>query len=126
MKQSKGRIFASFCLHLIGFALCILPPLFCVMKYFPLWKSVGIESCIAGGAAILIVLCIIPIIKLILKFFSEYTSFIMWLMLFLLFLSLSRIADEMTVISFVGFVGNLMGAVCHAVARWISPKKVEV
>ncbi len=34
----------------------------------------------------------------------------MWFLCFALFFSLSKIADEMTVISFVGFVSNLIGA----------------
>jgi hypothetical protein len=34
-----------------------------------------------------------------------------------LFLSLSAIAKEMTVISFFGFVGNLLGAVCFRVIK---------
>ena len=41
----------------------------------------------------------------------------MWLVSFLIFFCLSRIADEMTVISFVGFVGNLIGALFFHLGR---------
>jgi Co/Zn/Cd efflux system component len=34
----------------------------------------------------------------------------LWFISFLLFFSLSKIAEEMTVISFIGFTSNLIGA----------------
>lgn len=42
---------------------------------------------------------------------------IIWLITFLLFFALSRIADQVTVIAFSGFIGNLLGAVCFAFAK---------
>jgi nicotinamide riboside transporter PnuC len=41
----------------------------------------------------------------------------MWFIIFITFMLLSRIADEVTVISFIGFVGNLIGAACFKLAR---------
>ena len=117
MKRQRTNVFVSLGLHILGFALCIIPPAVCTLMYFPLWKEVGYESCIAGGAALLLALSVVPLYKLIRKWISGYSSYLMWLLLFLLFLGLSKIADEMTVISFVGFVGNLLGAVCFYLAR---------
>ena len=117
MKTEKTNVFAKLSLHSVGFLLCIVPPAVCTLMYFPLWKEVGYESCIAGGAALLLVLALIPLYKLIRKGLASYSSYLMWLLLFLLFLGLSRIADEMTVISFVGFVSNLLGAICFYFAK---------
>ena len=116
---SKSNIFVSFALHIAGFALCILPPAVCTLSYFPLWQASGFESCIAGGTALLLVLCAIPLWKLIKKALTSYSSYLIWLMLFLLFLALSKIATQMTVISLVGFIGNLLGAVCFRIAKSI-------
>lgn len=41
----------------------------------------------------------------------------MWFIAFLIFFTMSKIADEMTVISFVGFLGNGAGAICFRLAR---------
>ncbi len=112
----KSNVFTIFSLHIIGFMLCILPPAICTLTYFPLWKAVGYEQCIAGGGALLLVLCLIPLYKLITRGFAKFSAYVMWLLLFLLFLALSKIADQMIVISFVGFVGNLLGAICFNIA----------
>ena len=85
--------------------------------YFPLWKTIGYEYCIAGGAALILVLCMIPLYKFLRKKFESYSSYLIWLVLFLLFFALSKIADQMTVISFAGFVGNTLGALCFHIAK---------
>ena len=120
---SKSNAFVIIGLHIAGFMLCILPPAVCTLMYFPLWKEVGYESCIAGGTALLLALSAIPLHKLIKRFFESYSSYMIWLILFLLFLALSKIADQMTVISLVGFIGNLLGAICFYFARRIGGNK---
>ena len=119
MKRSKTNVFVSFGLHILGFLLCILPPAICTLNYFPIWREVGYECCIAGGVALLLALCAIPLYKLIAERLKSFSSYLMWLVLFLLFFGMSRIADQMTVICFVGFVSNLMGAVCFHIAKKI-------
>ena len=86
MKRSKTNVFVSFCLHILGFLLCILPPAICTLNYFPIWREVGYESCIAGGVALLLALCAIPLYKLIADRLKSFSSYLMWLVLFLLFL----------------------------------------
>ena len=113
----KSNPILCFSLHILGLALCIIPPAICTLSYFPIWKSVGYGECIAGGSALLLALCLAPLFKLIKAKISSYGSAFVWLVLFLLFFSLSKIADQMTVISMVGFVGNLMGTVCFSLAR---------
>lgn len=116
-KSSKNNIFVSFGLHITGFLLCIVPPAVCTLAYFPLWQEVGYKNCIAGGVALLLALCAIPLFKLIKRWLESYSSYILWLMLFLIFFGLSRIADQMTVICFVGFIGNILGSVCFWLAK---------
>ena len=118
MKNAANKgTFANFALHFVGFCLCIIPPLVCALSYFPLWKNAGYETCIAGGGAILLILCFMPMIKFLSKIIKSYSAYLIWLICFLLFLALSKIADQMTVISFVGFVGNALGALCFKLAE---------
>lgn len=119
MKSPKTNIFVNLGLHFLGFCLCILPPAVCTLYYFPLWREMGYQSCIAGGTALLLALSIIPLYKLIKRGFEGFSSYMMWLLLFLLFFGMSRIAEQMTVISFVGFIGNLLGSVCFYIAKKI-------
>lgn len=120
---SRSSLFVSLSLHIAGFLLCILPPAVCTLNYFPFWKELGYESCIAGGTALLITICAIPLFKLLKRAFTSYSSGFLWLILFLLFFSLSKIAEQMTVISLVGFIGNLMGAICFHFARRINERR---
>ena len=125
MESRKTNIFVSLGLHIIGFLLCIVPPAVCTLMYFPLWRDLGYESCIAGGTALLLALCIIPLYKMIRRGLMTFSSYLMWLVLFLLFFTLSRIAEQMTVISLVGFIGNLLGAICFYFAKRAKTGNVE-
>lgn len=119
----KTNPFVIFGLHITGILLCIAPPTICTLMYFPLWQTVGYEHCIAGGTALLLALSILPLFKLAKRRLSGVSSYIMWLLLFLLFFALSRIAEQMTVISFVGFVGNLLGAVALGIEKRLREAK---
>lgn len=126
MKHKKPNVFVSLALHFVGFLFCILPPAICTISYFPLWKDVGYKNCIAGGAALVLALSAIPIYKLIKRWLQSFSAYIMWLILFLAFFALSRIADQMTVISLVGFIGNLIGAIIFRIAKRYNQNGADV
>ena len=105
----NNRGFSKFCLHILGVLLCVLPPSICALCYFPLWRYESGKT-VVGAVALLLALSAMPLFKLIRRRLDSAASYVMWLLLFLLFFSLSKIAYEMTVISFYGFVGNLLGA----------------
>lgn len=109
-KANKGK-FVKIILHIVGFLLCIVPATLCTMCYFPVWREAGAASCLAGGGALILVICALPLFKLLRRVLASPSAYMMWLIAFLLFFALSRIATEMTVISFVGFVSNLIGAI---------------
>ena len=115
--QKNNKPFVKFALHILGFSLCTLPPAICTLMYFPLWKSVGYKHCLAGGCALILVLCFFPILRFVGRAIRSHSSYIAWLICFALFFSLSRIAEQMTVISMVGFVGNILGECCFGIAK---------
>ena len=51
-----------------------------------------------------------PFYRGIKRLFQSAASYTLWFIAFIIFFMLSKIADEMTVISFVGFIGNSIGA----------------
>ena len=104
-------------LDLAGLFLCTGPALIAVLAFFPLWRDAGDGRIISGGVLILVILAHVPLIKALKRVFSSPSSHLMWLTVFLLFFVLSKIAHEVTVISLVGFIGNLLGAVCFKFSR---------
>ena len=104
-------------LSLLGLAFCIIPAASAAMMYFPLWIERGAASTLSGFSLFVIILAFIPLLKFIRGFLRTPSSYVMWLTAFIIFALLSSIADEMTVICFVGFVGNLIGAVLLKYAK---------
>lgn len=115
MSKKKTSKFAKFALQILGFFLCIAPPLVYTVSYFPIWKES--TQALSGGALLLILISAIPIYKQIKKKLASPASYVIWLVLFVIFFTLSSIAEQMTVISFFGFVGNILGAICFKIAK---------
>ena len=97
-------------LTLLGVAVSTLPVALCTLSYIPIWQYRGGGATLSGFALILLLLCFAPLFRLVKRLLSSPAAHTMWFVCFALFFSLSKIADEMTVISFVGFVSNLIGA----------------
>ena len=95
----------------------MIPPIACTISYFPLWSEAGAEYLISGGAALLIILSMIPLYKYIRKVLESCASYILWLLIFLFCFLMSKVIGEITVISFVGFVGNIVGAALMKVSE---------
>ena len=115
MKLLKNRSFVKICLQTAGFLLCILPPVICTASYFPIWKEGG--QAVSGGVLLILLISAYPLYKFIKQSLASPAAYTVWLILFILFSLLSRIALQMRVISFVGFVGNALGAVCFRFAK---------
>ncbi len=112
----KRSNFVNIFLHIIALLIAIVPATACTLSYFPLWgESSGVR--LNGAVALLLVIAFMPLCKLLYRILKSPSVTTVWFLLFLLFFSLSRIADEMTVISFVGFISNLISSVLFRIAR---------
>ena len=115
----------EFFLKVLGLFFCITPPAIAIFLYFPAWISRGDGSAVSGLGLILILMTLSPIFKLIKARLKSPSSYTMWFISFALFFLLSKIAREMTVISFMGFIGNLVGAVFFRMARKKSLREAQ-
>ena len=97
--------------NLIGLAFSTLPAAVCILFYFPVWRERGIVATLSGFALLLLVLAAVPLFNLVKRALRSPSVPLMWFAVFVVFLALSSIAEEMTVVAFVGFVSNLIGAV---------------
>ena len=96
--------------RLLGVVFCTVPPILTILLYFPLLKNEGGASALSGFTLLLILVAMVPLFNTVKLWLRSPASYTMWLIVFIAFLLLSRIAEEMTVIAFVGFIGNLIGA----------------
>ena len=108
---------------LLGILVSCLPVTACVLSYFPLWQERGSECVLSGIALLLLLLALIPLIRIISGRLKTPSAYMIWLAVFVLFFSLSRISEQMIVISFVGFVTNLIGSVFFKLAKRYEGKK---
>ena len=119
MKAKNNKKFVRLILHFTGLLACIAPPIVCTLSYFPLWKEAGAEHLISGGCALLIMLSLIPFYKYIRKLLESSASYIIWLIIFLFCFLMSNVIDEVTVIAFTGFIGNIVGAALMKISEKI-------
>ena len=104
-------------LKAFGIAVCVCPVCAAILSYFPLWVERA-DACVLSGLALcLILLAMIPFYKHLIAALRSPSAHLMWFIIFVIFFFLSRIAEEMTVISFVGFVSNLVGALIFKLER---------
>lgn len=119
MEAKNNRGFVRFLLHSIGLLACVAPPILCTLSYFPLWREGGGEQLICGGTALLLIIAVIPFYKHIRKLLQSAASYVLWLIIFLFCFLMSKVIDEITVISFVGFAGNVLGALLMKISERI-------
>jgi chromate transport protein ChrA len=101
----------------LGLAVSIIPVTAAILSYFPIWARRADSSILSGISLVLVAIALVPLYKHVRAALRSPSAPMMWLFSFLVFLLLSRIADEMTVISFVGFVTNVLGSLCFKRAR---------
>lgn len=103
--------------NLIGLAVSTIPTAVCILLYFPIWRERGIVATLSGFTLLMLVLAAVPLFNVIRRALKSPSAPLMWFMIFITFLALSSIADEITVVAFVGFVSNLIGAIFFRVAE---------
>ncbi len=101
----------------IALFLSIVPVIIATLSYFPIWRERGGAALLSGFTLLLLFICIIPLLKLVKKMLASPSILFVWLFIFLLFFCLRKIADEMTVIAFTGFVSNTVSAILFRIAK---------
>lgn len=101
----------------LGIIVSVIPVTVAIFSYFPLWMARKDASVLSGISLLLICLAIVPLFKYLKQLWHSPSAPIMWFISFVIFLMLSKIADEMTVISFVGFTTNLIGMLFFKIAK---------
>ncbi len=103
--------------NFLGLSISVIPVSVSILSYFPLWLRRGDASILSGISLILLGLALIPMYKRVKEVLRSASAPLMWFIIFVIFFLLAKIADEITVISFVGFVTNVVGAICFRAAK---------
>lgn len=106
MRTTKLSLF----LYALGLALSCAPPIIATLFYFPLWRAKGGIFVLSGLTLILLFLGAEPLFRIIREKLKSPSAPFIWLAVFTVFFIFSRIAEEVTVISFFGFTGNILGS----------------
>lgn len=101
----------------LGIVVSVIPVTVTVFSYFPLWIEREDASILSGLSLVLFCAAIVPLFKYLKELFHTPSAPVMWLIFFIIFFLLSKIATEVTVISFVGFVTNLLGSLLFKLAK---------
>lgn len=121
--KTNGK--AAILLRIIALFFCTGPVMSAILLYFPLWKEKGGDAVLSGFSLLLILASLLPLVKLFKRMLRSPSVYMMWLIAFLIFFLFSKIADQMTVISFVGFAGNFIGSIFFRLARKSEGKATE-
>ena len=107
----------TFFVKLFALAVCALPPAAVTLGYFPIWKERGSGALISGFTVLILLIAFTPLTRAIKSYLKSPSAFGIWLLLFVGFMLIKSIAYEMSVISFVGMISNLFGAIIFKIAR---------
>lgn len=106
-----------FVLKLLGLLISVIPPFIATISYFPIWRERGAETVLSGLSLLLLLISAIPLFKAIKNALRSPSAPLVWFFVFITFFALSKIAEDVTVIAFTGFISNLVGAFLFRLSR---------
>lgn len=104
-------------LNLIGIGFSVIPAAVCTLTYFPLWEMKNPERLMSALTLLLLIISFLPLMRILSSHIKTPSAHVVWGVVFVAFYTLSSIAYEMVVISFFGFLGNLIGAIFFKLAK---------
>ena len=107
----------------LGLVFSVVPVLSLILLYFPIWTARGDGAVLSGFTLLLILLAFAPLFRALKSILKSPSAHTMWFIIFIIFFMLSKIADEMTVISFVGFISNMIGSLFFRAARRVDRRQ---
>ena len=104
-------------LKLLSFCLCVLAPAGATLYYFPiLYREHKFEIVLPTVAVLCLCVCMIPLFKWISKKIKSPAVWMVWLIMFFMLYGLEKIISQMVIISGIGAVGNIIGAILWKIA----------
>ena len=119
-KTTKGAI-----MKVAAIGIDVGVPLVATLTQFPLWVEQSAEATMSGLCLILIALSVLPFLKVLKNYFKSPSSWVVFGVIFVFLLVLRSIIDQILIVSFAGFVANLIGAGLYAWGNSIQERGKE-
>lgn len=111
----RKRIF----FRIIGYILCIVPPVFAIFERFPIFAGQGGRPVLSGLAFLLLVVAAIPfrrgILEKIRLWLDSPSAYSVWLLLWIGATLLGRISDAVADIALISTLTSFLGAICFRI-----------
>ena len=108
---------------------CIVPGLITILQLFPLWKEESFSTLasgitVSGMAVFLLILTSTPLLKVVKEKWHTPASWFMWLVGAGICFAISKVIEDIALVCFVSFLGNVIGAILFKVSDYF-PKEKE-
>lgn len=121
-QKTKGHI-----LYYTGLTISIVAPLIAAMTQFPVWTQNVSPQEISGLFVFVAFICIIPLFNHFKQALRSPSSALLWSLMFLITWALSKIIAQMVIVSLVGMIANIIGAIMCGIGNHMRrPKGVII
>lgn len=107
--------------RLLGYAFCVLPPLYAILEHFPLFAREGGRPMLSGVALLLLLVTVIPlrrgILKALRRWLASPSAIGIWGAVWLISAWLASIAATVSEIALVGVLSSLVGTLFFRLGR---------
>lgn len=115
----------GFILKTTAIVIDVAVPVVATLTQFPLWVEHSAEATMSGMCLVLIGLSVIPFFKVLKEYFKSPSSWVIFGLIFMFLLLLRSILDQMLIVSFAGFVANIIGAALYGIGNNLQQKDVK-
>ena len=113
-KATKGTI-----IYYTGLVISILAPLVAAATQFPVWTE-NVDSGQIGGMFVFVaLLCMIPLFNHLKIALKSPSSCLLWTTIFECTWALSKIIQQLIIVSLVGMVANYVGALLCGIGNYL-------
>ena len=112
MKLSKVRW-----LTVIGWTVCVVPPLAAILLCFPVWIDSGGGKTLSGVALLLSILTLLPFIKQVRNYLRSPSVFVIWIVICFVLTVLRSIINEVLLVSYIALISNSIGALIFGIRK---------
>lgn len=113
-KSTKGTI-----IYYTGLVISILAPLVAAATQFPVWTE-NVDSGQVGGMFVFVaLLCMIPLFNHLKIALKSPSSCLLWTIIFVCTWALSKIIQQLIIVSLVGTVANYVGALLCGIGNYL-------
>lgn len=113
-KTTKGTI-----IYYTGLVISILAPLVAAATQFPVWTEKVGGAQIGGMFIFVALLCMIPLFNHLKIALKSPSSCLLWTLIFVCTWALSKIIDQLVIVSLVGAIANYVGALLCGIGNYL-------